>query len=108
MATVTQPELMQRTLAAMEDDLRITPKQGRDFAASLLACIEEAVENGDKLNVFNIVTLTPVGVPAKPRRMGRNPQTGEEKMLDAKPASLKVRGTVGSRVKQALPSTTTK
>lgn len=108
MATLTQAALTTKTLEAMEDDLRISPKQARDFLESARAVIEESIENGDKVAVFGIVTLTPKGTPAKPKRKGRNPATGEEVTLAPKPAGVKVRATVGKRVKDALPKADSK
>lgn len=103
MGTVTQAELKKRTLAAMEDDLRIPAKNASDFIESLAASVEEAMEAGDKVSLFGLVTLTPVGVPAKPKRKGTDPRSGEERVFDPVPAKVKVRATVGKRVKDALP-----
>jgi nucleoid DNA-binding protein len=106
--TLTQAQLLNRTLEVMDDDLEIPKRNARDFIESMAASIEEALADGQKVSLFGLVTLTPKGVPAKPRRKGTDPRTGEEKTLDAKPATVRLTATAGKRLKDALPSATTK
>lgn len=108
MTTVSQAELLRRTLDAMEDDLKIPPKNARDFLESARAVIESALAEGEKVSAFGIVNLTPSGVLAKPKRKGTDPRTGEEKTFDPKPASVRVKATVTKRLKDALPEPTDK
>lgn len=107
MQTVSQSVLLNETLEAMEDNLRIPRKNATDFLESLRAVIEEHVGGGDKISLFGIAILTPKGVPAKPKRKGQNPRTGEEVTYDPKPAGVKISATVGKRIKDALPGPTT-
>lgn len=108
MATLTQSQLLNRTLEVMEDDLRIPKKNAKDFVDSLVSVIEETVNDGDKVSLFGIVNLVPTGVTAKPKRKATDPRTGEEKMLDAKPASVKVKASVLKRIKDVAPLPTDK
>jgi hypothetical protein len=50
------------------------------------------------------VQLTVRVKPAQKKRSGRNPATGEEITIAAKPASVDVRARVLARAKGALPS----
>lgn len=102
--SVSQAELRRRTLETMEDELRIPDKNAKDFVTSLAAVVEEAMANGEKVMLFGITTLTPTGVPPKPKRKGRDPRTGEERTLDAKPAGVKVRVSAARAMKDALPA----
>lgn len=106
--TITQAQLKRAVLDTMEDDLRISPKQASDFIDSLLAVVQEGVEEGKKVSVFGLVTLTPSFKLATPKRTGNDPRTGEERTFDAQPAKTRIRASVGSKVKDALPSTSSK
>ena len=104
MASITQSQLLDRTLETMEDELRIPKKNAADFVASLRAVVEEVIEEGLKVPLFKIVTINPTGVPAKPKRKvpdRENP--GQEKWADPQPAKLRVKATVGTSIKDALP-----
>lgn len=102
-AMLSQAELKKQALEIMEDDLRIKPRQAQDFINAVVAVVQEAVGDGRPVSVFGIVSLRPGFKLAKPRRKGRNPQTGEEVTLKASPAATKIRATVGKRIKDALP-----
>jgi nucleoid DNA-binding protein len=106
--TVTQAELRRRTLETMEDNLRISNAQGKDFVDSLVAVVTEAIEEGSKVALFGIVTLTPKYRAAKPKRKGVNPRTGEEQVFDARPASTTVGATVAKKIKDFAPATTSR
>lgn len=108
METTTQAKLMERTLAIMEDELRIPKKNATDFVESLRAVIEEDMALGNKTSVFGIVTLTPTGVLAKPKRKGTDPRTGEERTFDAQPAKTRIKLGIAKRFKEALPGKGTK
>ncbi len=104
MASITQSQLLDRTLETMEDELRIPKKNAQDFVASLRAVVEEVIEEGLKVPLFKIVTINPSGVPAKPKRkVPDRDNPGEEKWADPQPAKLRVKATVGTSVKDALP-----
>src|SRR4051812_23638877 len=92
--TVTQAELRRRTLEAMEDNLRVSPAQAKDFVASLVAAVTEALEEGSKVALFGIVNLKPAY--AFPRKAGKrlDPRTQEEVSVAARPASITVRAQV--------------
>ena len=80
----------------------------RADAKRALTALEEVVleeiSNAEKVKVGNIVQLTVRLKPATKARKGRNPATGEEITISAKPASVDVRARALAKAKSALPS----
>ena len=60
--------------------------------------------NAQKVRIGGLVQLTVRVKPAQKARKGRNPATGEEITIAAKPASVDVRARPLARAKGALPS----
>jgi nucleoid DNA-binding protein len=48
-----------------------------------------------------LLKVTAVAVPAKPKRFGKDPFTGQERWFDAKPASVKVKVRALKKLKDA-------
>src|SRR6201988_3915897 len=80
----------------------------RADAKRALAALEEVVlaeiGEAEKVKVGNLVQLTVRLKPATKARQGRNPATGEEITIAAKPASVVVRARPLAKTKAALPS----
>ena len=80
----------------------------RAEAKRLLTAFEEVVleelGNAQKVRIGGLVQLTVRVKPATKARKGRNPATGEEITVAAKPASVDVRARPLTRAKAALPS----
>jgi len=80
----------------------------RADAKKALAALEEVVldeiGNAEKVKIGGIVQLTVRMKPARPARPGRNPATGEEITISAKPASVDVKARALTKAKSALPS----
>jgi nucleoid DNA-binding protein len=80
----------------------------RSEAKRALTALEEIVleqiGNAEKVKIGNLVQLTVRVKPATKARPGRNPATGEEITIAAKPASVDVRARALAKTKQALPS----
>jgi DNA-binding protein HU-beta len=80
----------------------------RAEAKRMLGVIEEiALEelgNAQKVRIAGLVQLTVRVKPAQKKRKGRNPATGEEITIAAKPASVDVRARPLAKAKAALPS----
>lgn len=106
-ATLSQSALLNETLDTMEDDLRVSKKAAKDFVESLLAVIQVHLEKGEKISLLGLATVTPSYRPSKPKRKGVDPRTGEERMLDARPAKVALKATPSKRLKDALPAPTT-
>ena len=58
----------------------------------------------ERVRIGGLVQLTVRVKPATKKRTGRNPATGEEITIAAKPASVDVRARPLAKAKQALPS----
>jgi nucleoid DNA-binding protein len=80
----------------------------RAEARRVLAAFEEVVldeiSNAQKVKIGSLVQLTVRVKPATKARKGRNPATGEEITIAAKPASVDVRARALAKTKAALPS----
>jgi DNA-binding protein HU-beta len=80
----------------------------RADAKRALAALEEVVlaeiGEAEKVKIGNLVQLTVRLKPATSARKGRNPATGEEITISAKPASVVVRARPLAKTKAALPS----
>src|SRR5690242_3200674 len=80
----------------------------RAEARRVLAAFEEVVldeiSNAQKVKIGSLVQLTVRVKPATKARKGRNPATGEEITIAAKPASVDVRARALAKTKSALPS----
>ncbi|TWI00279.1 nucleoid DNA-binding protein [Luteimonas cucumeris] len=69
---------------------------GKDVKA-VLASLEQAIagsiskKGAGSFTLPGLFKVTSVAVPAKPKRKGKNPFTGEEQWFAAKPASVKVK-----------------
>lgn len=62
------------------------------------------IEAGQKVKIGQIAQLTPKIRPKTKKRMGRNPRTGEDVEIAAKPASAVLRARVLKRAKDHLPT----
>jgi nucleoid DNA-binding protein len=74
----------------------------------VLAALEEVVldelADAEKVKIGGLVQLTVRVRPATKSRKGRNPATGEEITIAAKPAAVALRARPLARAKSALPS----
>ena len=80
----------------------------KNDAKRALTALEEVVlgelSNAQKVRIAGVVQLTVRVKPAQKKRKGRNPATGEEITIGAKPASVDVRARPLAKAKAALPS----
>jgi nucleoid DNA-binding protein len=79
-----------RTIAAGTE---MKPRQVKDVLEALTAIMaaDLSKRGAGEFNFNGLVKLRTVNKPATPARKGRNPFTGQEIMIKAKPASRKVR-----------------
>ncbi len=70
---------------------------------SLEATISASLhKNGSRIFALpGVLKATATAVPAKPKRKGKDPFTGEERMFAAKPASVKVKIRALKKLKRA-------
>ena len=102
---LTQGALLGEVLATMEDDLRISRKQGKDFVDSLVACVEREINAGSPVNLFGLVKVSPRFHTKGQREVFKvfgDPTSG--KMTKKYPAKVSIKATVMKRVKDVLPS----
>jgi nucleoid DNA-binding protein len=81
----------------------VEPKGVKAVLASLEATIAATLhKNGSRIFTLpGVLKATAVAVPAKPKRKGKDPFTGEERMFAAKPASVKVKIRALKKLKNA-------
>jgi nucleoid DNA-binding protein len=81
----------------------VEPRGVKAVLASLEATIGAALhKNGARIFTLpGVLKATAVAVPAKPKRKGKDPFTGEERMFAAKPASVKVKIRALKKLKSA-------
>jgi len=97
--------LTQTQLAdAVAERADISRAQAKNVLAALEEVVLEEIGNAEKVKIGNLVQLTVRLKPATKARQGRNPATGEEITIAAKPASVDVRARALARTKAALPS----
>lgn len=99
---------MALTQTQLADAVAERAEISRTEAKKVLTALEEVVlgeiGNAEKVKIGNLVQLTVRLKPASKARQGRNPATGEEITIAAKPASVDVRARALARTKAALPS----
>jgi nucleoid DNA-binding protein len=90
--------------AAVADRAEISKAEAKRVLAALEEIVLEELGNAQKVRVGGLVQLTVRVKPAQKARKGRNPATGEEITIAAKPASVDLRARPLARAKAALPS----
>jgi len=90
--------------AEIADRAEVSRADAKAVLAALEEIVLEEIGNAEKVKIGNLVQLTVRLKPATKARQGRNPATGEEITIAAKPASVDVRARALARTKAALPS----
>ena len=97
--------LTQTQLAtAVADRAQLSKADAKRALAALDEVVLDELGNAQKVRIGGSVQLTVRVRPAQKARKGRNPATGEEITIAAKPASVDLRARPLARVKGALPS----
>ena len=97
--------LTQTQLAdAVAEKAGLSRNEAKNVLAALEEVVLEQISNAEKVKIGNLVQLTVRLKPATKARQGRNPATGEEITIAAKPASVDVRARALAKTKAALPS----
>jgi nucleoid DNA-binding protein len=96
----TKPELVE----AVSEDSGVSSADVKRVLAALDSAVAEAIGNCERVQVAG-VTIEPKLRAARKKRMGRNPQTGEEVQIGAKPASVRIAARVSRALKDKAPST---
>lgn len=90
-------------IAHLSSHSGVEPRGVKAVLASLEATIAAALhKNGARTFMLpGLLKATAVAVPAKPKRKGKDPFTGEERTFAAKPASVKVKIRALKKLKNA-------
>jgi DNA-binding protein HU-beta len=97
---LTQAQLV----TAVADRADMSKADAKRAVEALEDIVLEQLGNAEKVRIGGIVQLTVRVKPATKKRTGRNPATGEEITIAAKPASVDVRARPLAKAKAALPS----
>ena len=97
---LTQPQLVN----AVAERADLTKADAKRALAALDEVVLDEIGNAQKVRIGGLVQLTPRVKPATKKRQGRNPATGEEITIAAKPASVDLRARPLAKAKGALPS----
>jgi DNA-binding protein HU-beta len=91
-------------VAAVADRADISRADAKRALDALDEIVLEELGNAQKVRLGGLVQLTVRVKPATKKRPGRNPATGEEMTIAAKPASVDVRARPLAKAKAAFPS----
>ena len=91
-------------VAAVADRADMSRADAKRALDALDEIVLEELGNAQKVRLGGLVQLTVRVKPATKKRPGRNPATGEEITIAAKPASVDVRARPLAKAKAALPS----
>src|SRR5205814_3386503 len=99
---------MPRTQAQLADAAAAKAGLSRADAKKAIAALDEVIldeiGNAEKVKIGGVVQLDVRVRPATAERPGRNPATGEEITISAKPASVAVKARPLAKAKNAAPS----
>jgi DNA-binding protein HU-beta len=91
-------------VTAVAERTQLSKSDAKRALAALDEVVLDELGNAQKLWIGGLVQLTVRVKPAQKPRKGRNPATGEEITVAAKPASVDLRARPLARAKGALPS----
>lgn len=97
---LTQSQLAE----AVAERAGLTRAEAKSALGALEEVILDEISNAEKVKIGGVVQLVVRMKPATKQRLGRNPATGEEITIKAKPASVDVRARALAKAKNALPS----
>ena len=95
---LTQTQLV----AAVAERADLTRADAKRVLAALDEVVLGEIGNAQKVRIGGLVQLTPRVKPATKKRQGRNPATGEEITIAAKPASVDLRARPLAKAKGRL------
>ena len=90
--------------SAVADRAGVSKAEAKRVLDALDEIVLAELGNAQKVRIGGLVQLTPRVKPATKKRPGRNPATGEEITIAAKPASVDLRARPLAKAKGALPS----
>jgi nucleoid DNA-binding protein len=97
---MTQTQLV----AHLADETELTRSDIKNVLVALEDLVLSEISNAEKVKIGSLVQLDVKLKPATKARKGRNPATGEEITIAAKPASVTLKARPLAKAKGALPS----
>jgi DNA-binding protein HU-beta len=97
---LTQTQLVN----ALSERAELTKYDAKRAITALEEIVLEEIADAQKVRIGGLVQLTVRLKPATKKRKGRNPATGEEIEIAAKPASVDLRARPLAKAKSSLPS----
>ena len=91
-------------VSAVAERAELSNADAKRALAALDEIVLEEVGNTQKVRIGRLVQMTVRVKPAQKARKGRNPATGEEITIAAKPAGVDLRARPLARARGALPS----
>ena len=91
-------------VSAVAERAELSKADAKRALAALDEIVLEELGNAQKVRIGGLVQLSVRVKPAQKARKGRNPATGEEITIAAKPGSVDLRARPLARAKGALPS----
>jgi DNA-binding protein HU-beta len=91
-------------VAAVAERAELSKAEAKRVLAALEDVVLSEIGDAQKVRIGGLVQLTVRVKPATKARKGRNPATGEEITIAAKPASVDLRARALARAKGAVPS----
>jgi DNA-binding protein HU-beta len=91
-------------VTAVAERADLSKADAKRALAALDDIVLDELSNAQKVRIGGLVQLTVRVKPATKKRKGRNPATGEEIEIAAKPASVDLRARPLAKAKSALPS----
>jgi DNA-binding protein HU-beta len=101
---IVVPLTQTQLVTAVAERSELSKNDAKRALAALDDIILEQIGNAEKVRIGGLVQLTVRVKPATKARKGRNPATGEEITIAAKPASVDIRARPLAKAKDALPS----
>jgi nucleoid DNA-binding protein len=98
------PLTQMQLVAAVAERADISRSDAKLALGALDEIVLDELGNAQKVRIGGLVQLTVRVKPAQKKRKGRNPATGEEIEIAAKPASVDLRARPLANAKAALPS----
>jgi DNA-binding protein HU-beta len=98
------PLTQSQLVTAIAERADLSKADAKRALAALDDIVLDELSNAQKVRIGGLVQLTVRVKPATKKRKGRNPATGEEIDIAAKPASVDLRARPLAKAKGALPS----
>jgi DNA-binding protein HU-beta len=98
------PLTQSQMIAAVADRAEMSKADAKRALDAVDEIVLHELGNAQKVRLGGLVQLTVRVKPATKKRTGRNPATGEEITIAARPASVDIRARPLAKAKAALPS----